>query len=138
MAEFLSREGQALLPMLELIEQAEVVKAFDLFRTTFEAKDSKATACLVKDREALLTLHDFRAEHWVHIRTTNPIESTFATVRLRTRRTQGCGSRIACLTRVFRLTQCAERHWRALNGATRLADVIRGVPFIDREKKQAA
>ena len=72
------------------------------------------------------------------IRTTNPIESTFATVRLRTRRTKGCGSRIACLTMVFRLTQCAERHWRALNSAKLLADVIRGVPFIDGEKKLAA
>jgi len=74
----------------------------------------------------------------VHIRTTNPIESTFATVRLRTRRTKGCGSRIACLTMVFRLTQCAERRWRTLNGATLLADVIRGVSFTDGEKKQAA
>ncbi len=118
--------------------KAEAEKAFDLFLMTFEAKYPKATACLAKDREALLTFYDFPAEHWVHIRTTNPIESTFATVRLRTRRTKGCGSRIACLTMVFRLTQCAERHWRALNGATLLADVIRGVPFIDGEKKLAA
>ncbi len=118
--------------------KAEAEKAFDLFLATFEAKYPKATACLAKDREVLLTFYNFPAEHWVHIRTTNPIESTFATVRLRTRRTKGCGSRIACLTMVFRLTQCAERHWRALNGAKRLADVIRGVPFIDGEKKLAA
>ena len=118
--------------------QAEAGKAFDLFSTTFEAKYPKATACLAEDREVLLAFYDFPAEHWVHIRTTNPIESTFATVRLRTRRTKGCGSRIACLTMVFRLTQCAERHWRTLNGAKLLADVIRGVTFTDGEKKQAA
>ncbi len=118
--------------------KAEAEKASDLFGTTFEAKYPKATACLAEDREVLLAFYDFPAEHWVHIRTTNPIESTFATVRLRTRRTKGCGSRIACLTMVFRLTQCAERHWRALNGATLLADVIRGVSFTDGEKKQAA
>ena len=116
----------------------EAEKAFDLFLMTFEAKYPKATACLARDREVLLAFYGFPAEHWVHIRTTNPIESTFATVRLRTRRTKGCGSRIACLTMVFRLTQCAERHWRALNGATLLTDVIRGVPFIDGEKKLAA
>ena len=118
--------------------KAEAEKASDLFEATFEAKYPKATACLAEDREVLLAFYDFPAEHWVHIRTTNPIESTFATVRLRTRRTKGCGSRIACLTMVFRLTQCAERRWRTLNGAKLLADVIRGVTFTDGEKKQAA
>ena len=118
--------------------KVEADKAFDLFIETFEAKYSKATKCLAKDRDVLLAFYDFPAEHWVHIRTTNPIESTFATVRLRTRRTKGCGSRIACLTMVFRLTQCAEQHWRALNGSKLLADVIRGVKFVDGEKKQAA
>ena len=117
--------------------KAEAEKASDLFEATFEAKYPKATACLAEDREVLLAFYDFPAEHWVHIRTTNPIESTFATVRLRTRRTKGCGSRIAGLTMVFRLTQCAERRWRTLNGAKLLTDVIRGVPFIDGEKKQA-
>jgi putative transposase len=118
--------------------KAEAEKAFDLFVETFEAKYPKATGCLAKDRDALLTFYDFPAEHWVHIRTTNPIESTFATVRLRTRRTKGCGSRIACLTMVFRLVQCAEQHWRALNGSKLLADVIRGVQFVDGERKEAA
>jgi transposase-like protein len=118
--------------------QAEAVKAFDLFIETLGAKYPKATECLAKDRDALLTFYDFPAEHWVHIRTTNPIESTFATVRLRTRRTKGCGSRIACLTMVFRLAQCAERHWRALNGSQLLGDVIRGVQFVDGEKMEAA
>ena len=74
----------------------------------------------------------------MQIRTTNPIETTFATVRLRTRRTKGCGSRIACLTMVFRLTQYAERRWRTLNGAKLLADVIRGVTFTAGVKEQAA
>ncbi len=118
--------------------KAEAEKAFDLFIETFEAKYPKATKCLAKDRDVLLTFYDFPAEHWAHIRTTNPIESTFATVRLRTRRTKGCGSRIATLTMVFRLTQCAEQHWRALNGSKLLADVIRGVQFVDGEKKEAA
>lgn len=122
--------------MAETRKQAE--KAFDLFMTTFKAKYPKAVECLAKDRAVLLSFYDFPAEHWVHIRTTNPIESTFATVRLRTRRTKGCGSRIACLTMVFRLTQCAEQHWRALNGSKLLADVIRGVQFVDGEKKEAA
>jgi len=97
--------------------KAEAAKAFDLFVETFQVKYAKATECLAKDREVLLTFYDFPAEHWVHIRTTNPIESTFATVRLRSAKTKGCGSRIACLTMVFKLTQSAERSWRSLNGS---------------------
>lgn len=118
--------------------EIEADKAFDLFIETFEAKYPKATNCLAKDRDVFLAFYDFPAEHWVHIRTTNPIESTFATVRLRTRRTKGCGSRMACLTMVFRLTQCAEQHWRALNGSKLLGDVIRGVQFKDGLRKDAA
>ena len=79
----------------------------------------------------MLAFYDFPAEHWRHIRTTNPIESTFATVRLRTAKTKGCGSRTACLTMVFKLARSAERHWRRLNGSAVLPDVIRGVPFVD-------
>ena len=111
--------------------KAAAEKAFALFVETFEAKYPKATACLVKDREPLLAFYDFPAEHWAHIRTTNPIESTFATVRLRTRRTKGSGSRTACLTMVFKLARCAERSWRKLNGSALLPDVIRGVKFVD-------
>ena len=118
--------------------RAEAERAFDLFIETFEAKYPKAANCLAKDRDVLLTFYDFPAQHWVHLRTTNPIESTFATVRLRTRRTKGCGSRIACLTMVFELTRCAERHWRALNGSHLLDDVIRGIPFVDGLRKNAA
>jgi transposase-like protein len=116
----------------------EAEKAFDRFGEMFQAKYPKATDCLKKDREVLLTFYDFPAEHWVHLRTTNPIESTFATVRLRTNKTKGCGSRMACLTMVFKLVQCAEMHWRALNGSDLLEDVIRGITFVDGIKEIAA
>ena len=86
-------------------------------------------ACLVKDREALTAFYDFPAEHWVHIRTTNPIESTFATVRLRTAKTRGCVSRGNMLAMVFMLAKSAERGWRRLKGAERLAELIAGVQF---------
>jgi len=128
--------------MLHEIWQAETManaeKAFDGFVSTFEAKYPKAVTCLVKDRDVLLTFYDFPAEHWVHLRTTNPIESTFATVRLRHRRTKGSGSRTACLTMVFKLAQAAEKRWRRLNGSALLPDVIRGVRFEDGIKANAA
>jgi len=80
-------------------------------------------------RTELLAFYDFPAEHWRHLRTTNPIESTFATVRLRTKRTKGAGSRTASLTMVFKLAQSAQKRWRKLNGHQHLADVIAGIPF---------
>jgi putative transposase len=110
-------------------------KAFDLFLDTYQAKYPKATECLAKDREVLLTFYDFPAEHWIHVRTTNPIESTFATVRLRHRRTKGSGSRKACLTMVFKLVLAAEKKWRVLNGSKLVPDVIQGVRFIDGERE---
>ena len=129
-------------PMLHEIWMAETrakaQKAFDLFVTTFEAKYPKATACLAKDRAALLAFYDFPAEHWVHLRTSNPIESTFSTVRLRTNKTKGCGSRTACLTMVFKLARLAESHWRTLNGSALLDEVIRGIKFVDGIKEFAA
>ena len=112
--------------------------AFDLFVETFNGKYSAATTCLEKDRDALLAFYDFPAEHWIHLRTSNPIESTFASVRLRTAKTKGCGSRAACLSMVFKLTLSAQKRWRALNGAKLLADVITGVVFEDGVKKLAA
>jgi len=115
--------------MAEKRQDAEA--AFDLFIKTYEAKYPKATECLTKDRAELLAFYDFPAEHWLHLRTTNPIESTFATVRLRHRRTKGNGSRVACLTMVFKLMQSAEKRWRLLNGSNRLPDVIAGVQFKD-------
>ena len=113
-------------------------QAFDAFAEMFEAKYPKAVECLKKDREVLLTFYDFPAEHWIHIRTTNPIESTFATVRLRHRRTKGSGSRVACLTMVFKRMESASKTWRALNGSTLVADVFAGVQFADGVKKIAA
>ena len=86
----------------------------------------------------LLTFYDFPAEHWVHLRTTNPIESSFATVRLRTYKTKGCGSRTACLTMVFKLAQAAEKHGRMLNGSKLLIEVIKGIRFVDGIKEIAA
>jgi len=116
--------------------KADAEKAFDLFIETFQAKYPKAAECFAKDRQVLLVFYDFPAEHWMHIRTTNPIESTFATVRLRTDKTKGCGSRTACLSMVFKLAQSAESHWRRLNGSKLLEEVIRGVRFVDGIKEQ--
>ena len=129
--------------MLQDIYQAEgkagAEKAFGLFVATYEAKYPKATECLSKDREALLSFYDFPAEHWVHIRTTNPIESVFSTVRLRHDKTKGSGTRTACLTMVFKLMESASKGWRSLNGSPLLAEVVRGTKFIDgiREKPAA-
>lgn len=128
--------------MLHAIWQAETRaaagKAFDLFVATYEAKYGKATDCLLKDREELLVFYDFPALHWVHLRTTNPIESTFATVRLRTVKTKGSGSRSACLTMVFKLMESAAKSWRLLNGSPLLAKVIAGVRFVDGEEQTNA
>ena len=118
--------------------KADAEEAFDLFVETYRAKYPKATECLAKDRDVLLTFYDFPAEHWIHLRTTNPIESTFATVRLRHRRTKGNGSRLACLTMVYKLMQSASKKWRLLNGCQLLPDVIAGVQFIDGLKPQTA
>ena len=111
--------------------RVDAEQAFDLFLTTYEAKYPKAAECLEKDRETLLTFYDFPAEHWLHLRTTNPIESTFATVRLRTTKTRGCVSRTGLLAMVFKLTKTAEQNWRTLKGHALLAQVIAGVQFKD-------
>jgi putative transposase len=118
--------------------RAEADRAFDLFLRTYEAKYPKATECLAKDRRELLVFYDFPAEHWLHLRTTNVIESAFATVRLRTEKTKGSGTRVACLTMVFKLMQSAARRWRALNGSGLLAEVIKGAVFVDGMKKEDA
>jgi len=118
--------------------RADAEQAFDLFVQTYQAKYPKSTECLAKDRDVLLTFYDFPAEHWIHLRTTNPIESIFATVRLRHRRTKGNGSRSACLTMVFKLMQSASKKWRLLNGSQLLPEVIAGVQFIDGIKPQTA
>jgi len=114
--------------------------AYDQFISSYQVKFPKACECLQKDKAVLFTFYDFPAQHWSHLRTTNPIESTFATVRLRTQRTKGSGSRIATLTMVFKLGLEAQKHWRRLNGAELIAKVITGVKFVDGEEvtKQAA
>ncbi len=117
-------------------EDAE--KAFDLFVETYQAKYHKAVECLSKDREALLAFYDFPAEHWVHIRTTNPIESIFSTVRLRHDKARNNGSRKACLAMVFRLCQSAERGFQRLNGSDLIPDVLAGIKFENGVKKSAA
>lgn len=106
-------------------------KAFDHFLEKYVAKYEKACECLKKDRAALLTFYDFPAEHWGHLRTTNPIESTFATIRLRHRRTKGNGTRRACLTMMFKLAQSAEKRWRRLNGHERIMPLLQGRKFQD-------
>jgi len=122
--------------MAETRKEAE--SAFDFFLEAYGAKYDKAAACLAKDRDVLLTFYDFPAKHWKHIRTTNPIESTFATVRLRTYRTKGCLSRKTAMAMVFKLCQCAQRKWRKLDGSNHLAEIIRGVKFVDGERQDRA
>ena len=106
-------------------------KAFDHFLEKYAAKYAKACECLKKDRAELLTFYDFPAEHWGHLRTTNPIESTFATIRLRHRHTKGNGTRRASLTMMFKLAQSAEKRWRRLNGHERIISLLQGQTFQD-------
>ncbi len=115
--------------MAEGLEEAGL--AFDNFEVRFDAKYPKAVACLSKDRESLLAFYDFPAEHWTHIRTTNVIESSFATIRHRSKRAKGCVTRITMLTMIYKMGICAEDSWRKLRGFRYLAMVIEGVSFKD-------
>lgn len=116
----------------------DALKAYDRFIEEYGTKWPKVTECLAKDKDVLFTFYDFPAEHWTHLRTTNPIESTFATVRHRTRQTKGCGSRLATLTMVFKLATQAEKHWRRLNGYELIPKVIQGIKFKDGLLEEAA
>jgi transposase-like protein len=120
----------------------DALAAYERFLTNYRLKYAKACDCLEKDKDPLFTFYDFPAEHWAHLRTTNPIESTFATVRLRTQRTKGCGSRLATLTMVYKLALEAQKTWRRLNGAGKMAKVVTGTRFVDglevTENQQAA
>ena len=118
--------------MAETREDAHT--AFDSALKRFEPKYSRAMDCLAKDRDALLAFYDFPAEHWVHIRTTNPIESTFATVRLRTDRMRNCGSRETTLTMVFKLLQSAQKGWKRIKGFRKLELVVNNVHFRNGEQ----
>ena len=112
-------------------DKKEAQKHFDDFISIYEPKYPKASKCLQKDREVLLTFYDFPAEHWRHIRTTNPIESTFSTVRLRTAKVRNCFSSKTVVTMAFKLCQCAQRNWQRLHSSNKLAEVVRGVKFIN-------
>lgn len=113
----------------ETKENAE--KAFDLFIETYDPKYPKATLCLLKDRDELMAFFDFPAQHWQSIRTSNPIESTFGTIRHRTKRSKGCLTRNGMLHMMFKLGMCAEKNWRRLRGFNYLAKVITGIRFKD-------
>ena len=118
--------------------RVDASSAYDAFVARYSAKYPKAVTCLTKDHDVLFTFYSFPAEHWRHLRTTNPIESTFATVRHRTRQTKGCGSRTATMAMVYKLAIEAQKHWRRLNGHVLLLKVVEGVPFVDGEIQDTA
>jgi len=122
--------------MAETRESAN--KAFAAFLEKYQAKYEDACACLQKDRDVLLAFYDFPAEHWKHLRTTNPIESTFATIRLRHRRTKGSGTRKTSLAMMFKLAQAAQKRWRRLNGHEHLVLLLQGRVFVDGVLQDAA
>ncbi len=126
-----SKAKQALHAIWQAETKEDAEKAFDLFIETYEPKYPKATTCLQKDHEELLAFYDFPAQHWQSIRTSNPIESTFGTIRHRTKRSKGCLTRDGMLHMMFKLGQCAEKKWRRLRGFDYLAKVITGIKFKD-------
>ena len=131
-----ARAKSALQEIWMAATRAEAHTAFERFLSTYGAKYPKATEKLMKDREALLAFYDFPAEHWAHLRTTNPIESTFATVRHRTTRTRNCVSRATFLGLTFKLLEEAEKSWRRIRGAERIELLLKGVVFKDGEAVQ--
>lgn len=124
--------------MYEAENKKEALKSLDHFVRLYQDKYPKATECLLRDKDRLFTFYDFPAAHWIHIRATNPVESTFATVRLRTKRTKGCGSRTATLTMVYKLAKETEKTWKKLKGYKQIPLVLQGVNFVDGEMKKAA
>ncbi len=116
----------------------EAIKAYEHFIEVYEAKYPKAVKTLVKDKSDLFNFYDFPAKHWIHIRTTNPIESTFATVRLRTKKTKGNGTRTATLTMVFKLALETQKTWKKLKGYNLIPLILAGKEFIDGELKEDA
>ena len=122
-----AKSGLHQIWMAETREDAH--HAFASFVEVYEPKYPKAAQCLAKDRDSLLSFYDFPAQHWHHIRTSNPIESTFASVRLRTAKTRGCGSRASILSTVFKLSKSAEQRWLKLRGTEMMGKVISGVKF---------
>ena len=137
-----SKVKQALHEIWQAETKQDAEKAFDLFIETFEPKYPKAALCLQKDQEELMAFYDFPAQHWQSLRTTNPIESTFATIRHRTKRSKGCLTRDGMLHMMYKLGICAQKNWRRQRGFDYLAKVITGVKFKDgievTESNQAA
>jgi putative transposase len=113
-------------------------QAFGAFLEKYGAKYPEACECLSKDRDELLAFYDFPAEHWKHLRTTNPIESTFSTIRLRHRRTKGSGTRRTSLAMMFKLAQAAQKHWKRLNGYEQIHHLLEGKTFVDGVLQEAA
>lgn len=128
---------QALKDIYLAATKADAESAFERFIKTYQAKYPKTVECLSKDRTALLAFYNFPAEHWLHIRTSNPIESTFATVRLRTDKTRGCVSQSSILSLVFKLVQSAQHRWLRIQKFDRLTQIIEGVKFTNGVKVEA-
>ena len=126
-----SKAKRALQEIWMAETKKDALAAFDAFVETWGIKYEKAVECLTKDRNALLAFYDFPAEHWKHLRTTNVIESAFATVRHRTVRAKGCLSNKTALAMVFKLAEAAEKSWRRLDGHNLLPKLILGVKFTD-------
>ena len=126
-----SKAKQALHAIWQAETREAAEKVFDLFIKTYEPKYPKAAVCQHKDRDELMAFYDFPAQHWQSIRTSNPIESTFGTIRHRTKRSKGCLSRDGMLHMMFKLGQCAEKKWRRLRGFDYLAKVVTGIKFKD-------
>jgi putative transposase len=128
----LQGKAKSIIHQMYMAETKEnALKAYRHFWDVYSDKYPKAVECLKKDEEVLFSFYDFPAAHWIHIRTTNPIESTFSTVRLRTARTKGCGSRISTLTMVFKLVMEAQKNWRRLTGSSIIPMVLSGKKFVD-------
>ena len=126
-----SKAKRALQEIWMAETKKDALLAFDAFIETWGVKYDRATECLIKDRDALLAFYDFPAEHWKHLRTTNVIESSFATVRHRTVRSKGCLSNKTALAMIFKLAEAAEKSWRRLDGHNQLPKVIHGIKFTD-------
>ena len=126
-----SKAKRALQEIWMAETKKDALSAFDAFVETYQVKYERAVDCLTKDRDALLAFYDFPAEHWKHLRTTNPIESTFATVRHRTIRSKGCLSNKTALAMVFKLVEGAQKSWRRIDGHNQLPKLIQGVKFAD-------
>jgi len=127
-------QGQAKAQLREIMyapDRETATGEIELFEELYEAKYPKAVASLVNNQDRLLTFLDFPAEHWVHLRTTNPIESTFGTIKARTKKTRGAGSRSAGLAMAFKLIEAAEQRWRRVNAPQLVAAVLHGIEFKD-------